>query len=196
MAEFSAEASEREAVRLAANLMAASARTAPKTRGIDNLKTLVIDGDDVKVLAEAMEAKAKTEAESLAGIFVRDAANVRRSWAVVLIGVSRKPKKLEQPFDCGSCGYESCEKMLRAGMRRGKDFNGPVCAFQAIDLGVALGSAVKLASDLNIDNRMMYTIGAAAQQTGLLEADIIVGIPLAVTGKNIYFDRHETTAGR
>jgi uncharacterized ferredoxin-like protein len=79
--------------------------------------------------------------------------------------------------------------MLQAGKRPGKDFNGPVCTFQAIDLGVALGSAVKLAADLNIDNRMMYTIGATVRQMGLLEADIIVGIPLAATGKNIYFDR-------
>jgi len=189
MTKFSAAASEEAAIRLTAQLMAASARTAPKTRGIDNLTTLVIDGDDITALAAAMEAKAKTEAESLAGIFVRDAANVRDSKAIVLIGVSRKPKKLEKPFDCGGCGYETCAQMLQTGKRSGKDFNGPVCTFQAIDLGVALGSAVKLAADLNIDNRMMYTIGATVRQMGLLEADIIVGIPLAATGKNIYFDR-------
>jgi uncharacterized ferredoxin-like protein len=36
---------------------------------------------------------------------------------------------------------------------------------------------------------MMYTIGAAAQSLGLLEADIIIGIPLSVSGKSPYFDR-------
>jgi uncharacterized ferredoxin-like protein len=61
--------------------------------------------------------------------------------------------------------------------------------FQAIDLGIALASAVKLASELNVDNRMMYTIGAAAKKLGLLDSDVIIGIPLSVSGKNIYFDR-------
>ena len=58
-----------------------------------------------------------------------------------------------------------------------------------MDLGIALGSAVKTAADLNIDNRMMYTIGSAAKALGLLDADVIIGIPLSVSGKNIFFDR-------
>jgi uncharacterized ferredoxin-like protein len=36
---------------------------------------------------------------------------------------------------------------------------------------------------------MMYTIGAAAKALNLLEADVIIGIPLSAAGKNIYFDR-------
>jgi uncharacterized ferredoxin-like protein len=56
-------------------------------------------------------------------------------------------------------------------------------------LGIALGSAVKLASELNVDNRIFYTVGAAAKKLNLLDSDIIIGIPLSVTGKNIYFDR-------
>ncbi|MFC1957077.1 DUF2148 domain-containing protein, partial [Chloroflexota bacterium] len=56
-------------------------------------------------------------------------------------------------------------------------------------LGIALGSAVKLASELNVDNRMMYTIGATAKKLGLLDSDIIIGIPLSATGKSVYFDR-------
>lgn len=69
------------------------------------------------------------------------------------------------------------------------DFSGPVCVIQAIDLGIAIGSAVKIASSLNADNRIMYTVGAAAKQLGFLDADIIMGIPISVSGKNPYFDR-------
>ena len=58
-----------------------------------------------------------------------------------------------------------------------------------IDLGIALGSAVKVASDLNVDNRIMYSIGLAAKKMNLLEADEIQGIPLSIKGKNIFFDR-------
>ena len=48
---------------------------------------------------------------------------------------------------------------------------------------------MKKASEMNIDNRLMYTLGAAAKELQLLDADVIVGIPLSATGKNIYFDR-------
>lgn len=57
-----------------------------------------------------------------------------------------------------------------------------------MDLGIALGSAAKQASQLNIDNRLMYMIGAAAETAKLMDADVIIGIPLSATGKNIYFD--------
>jgi len=35
----------------------------------------------------------------------------------------------------------------------------------------------------------MYTIGVAAKDLKLLDSDVIIGIPLAVAGKNPYFDR-------
>lgn len=58
-----------------------------------------------------------------------------------------------------------------------------------IDLGIAIGSAVKVASELNIDNRIMYSVGLSAMEMGLLKADDIQGIPLSIKGKNIFFDR-------
>ena len=42
---------------------------------------------------------------------------------------------------------------------------------------------------LNIDNRISYTVGAAAKDLELLDADLIIGIPLSATGKNPFFDR-------
>jgi len=114
---------------------------------------------------------------------------VRGSAAVLLIGVSRDPKRVELPLNCGACGYKNCKGLLSIGKREGEDFTGPVCIFQAIDLGIALGSAVKLAGELSIDNRIMYTVGAAAKKLNLIDSDLIIGIPLSVVGKNPYFDR-------
>ena len=57
-----------------------------------------------------------------------------------------------------------------------------------IDLGIAIGSAVKTASILNIDNRIMFSAGRAAEKMGIIEGKI-QGIPLSVKGKNIFFDR-------
>ncbi len=91
----------------------------------------------------------------------RDSKNVRDSGAVVLLGV---------------------------------DFGTPVeewINFKAklIDLGIAIGSAVKVAGELNVDNRVMHSVGLAAMKIDLLKADEIQGIPLSIKGKNIFFDR-------
>jgi uncharacterized ferredoxin-like protein len=188
MAILKSEKIEKDAVEMGASLMALSARTAPKTRGLDSVKTLILTGKDLEPLALAMEKKFEEKSTELP-IFKRDANNVRNSAAVLLIGVSRDPKRIELPFNCGACGYKTCKDLLAAGKREGEDFTGPFCIFQAIDLGIALGSAVKLAGELGIDNRRMYTLGAAAKKLNLLDSDVIIGIPLSVTGKNPYFDR-------
>ncbi len=189
MVQKSSQQIEKDAVTMVAALMAASSRTAPKTRGVDSTASLFLEGDDLEKLALAMERQADKKPDYLA-TFRRDASNVRKSACVLLLGVTGEPKKIEQPLDCGACGFASCEHLAKArGRQQTKDFTGPVCMFQSIDLGIALGSAVKLAADLGIDNRIMYTIGAAAKDLGLLAADVIMGIPLAVTGKSPYFDR-------
>lgn len=189
MAQYESADIEKDAARMVAAMMAVSARTAPKTRGLDAVKTLLLDGDDIELLAGAMEAKGQAKKAPFPPIFPRDAANVRKSACILLVGVTGAPKGMSKPLDCGACGYETCEQLMSARVRQGDDFNGPVCMFQAIDLGIALGSAVKLAGDLNVDNRIMYTIGAAAKQLKLLDSDVIMGIPMSVAGKNIYFDR-------
>lgn len=61
-------------------------------------------------------------------------------------------------------------------------------SLKLIDLGIAIGSAVKIASMFNIDNRIMYSVGVAAEEMGIIEGTIL-GIPLSVKGKNIFFDR-------
>ena len=188
MARINSTEAEKQAVRVAAQLMAAAARTAPKTRGLDSVKTLILDGGDLEPLAVAMEAKVGEKSHPLRG-YLRDAQNVRKSAAVLLVGVTGEPKRPEDPLNCGACGYEGCAEFLAAEGREGEDFRGPLCIFQSVDLGIALASAAKVAGDLNIDNRMMYTVGAAARKLGLLDCDVIIGFPLSVSGKNPYFDR-------
>jgi uncharacterized ferredoxin-like protein len=70
-----------------------------------------------------------------------------------------------------------------------EEFRGPQCAWRLQDLGIAVGSAVKTLSMLNVDNRIMYRVGVVARKMGLFDCDVSVGIPLSATGKNIFFDR-------
>ncbi len=58
-----------------------------------------------------------------------------------------------------------------------------------LNLGIALGSAAKTASVMNVDNRMMFSIGVAARESGIMKEDMVLGIPLSASGKNITFDR-------
>jgi uncharacterized ferredoxin-like protein len=188
MAVMHSKEMENEGIQTAAAMMAVAMRTAPKTRGIDAVKTALVSGSDLELLASAMEKKTDTKSKALA-FFKRDANNVRNAAAVLLVGVKRGPKRIEVPLNCGACGYQSCAALVASGGRDGEDFTGPTCIFEAVDLGIALGSAVKLAAELGIDNRIMYSVGAAAKDLHLLDSDIILGIPLSATGKNPFFDR-------
>lgn len=192
MARLKSEQTEKEAARMAAALMAASARTAPKGAGIDDTETLIVDGNDLEKLAAAMERKAETQTPLWASVLKTCASNVRNSSCVLLIGVMGHSKQLpiepREALDCGACGFASCEEFDKA-RKPTRDFSGAICIFQAMDLGIALGSAAKMASQLNIDNRIMYMIGVGAKELQLLDSDLIIGIPLSVTRKNPYFDR-------
>ena len=175
---------EKEAVLEAAKLMLISGRTAPKSAGIDDVLTIIVHGKEKDAIARKMEEIAE---ERKIEQFRRDAKNVRDSEAVVLIGVRGK-KSLG--LSCRVCGYKSCEEFDEAQKKSGEDFFGPTCLFKALDLGIALGSAVKTASMLNVDNRVMYRVGVAALKLNLMsEASVVIGVPVSTTGKNIYFDR-------
>jgi uncharacterized ferredoxin-like protein len=182
--EIGSETAEKEALLEAAKFMLVAARTAPKTAGLDDVLTLIVYGVEKDRIAAEME---KIGEERKIEGFRRDAKNVRDSEAVVLVGVRGG---YSIGLNCGACGHKSCIDFEAAEKLKGEDFVGPTCVFKALDLGIALGSAVKIASILNVDNRIMYRIGTAALRLGMLpEATVAMGIPISAKGKNIYFDR-------
>jgi len=164
---------------MVAELMALSARTAPKGAGQDFILTEIVEGDDLAVLGRKMIEFGERTGKAL---FDRDGQNVMDSAAVLLIGL-RDAQHVG--LNCGACGAEKCIKINTFD----GEFKGPQCCLRMLDLGIALGSAVKTASLLNVDNRIMYRIGPVAREMGLIDADVVIGIPLSATGKSIYFDR-------
>ncbi len=190
MAILTSKQAEPEAILAAAKLIMAAITTAPKTRGVSTITSALLQGEDKERLATGMEGHGENKAFS-GDIFKRDAQNVRSSHAVLLIGVKgAMPKKPEKPLNCGACGYPTCAEFIRVKKgKKGEDFPGPLCAFQIVDLGIALGVAARMAAELHIDNRLMYTVGAGAMEMAVLEADMIVGLPLSINPKNIFFDR-------
>jgi uncharacterized ferredoxin-like protein len=174
---------EKEVVEKLALELLVCARTAPKARGQDNLElAIVTDKDELEMIAQEMERIA--ERGEAFKFFKRDADNIRNSEALVLISVDFKNPV---GVNCGACGY-TCDTITKVE-RKVLDYEGPICAMRLIDLGIAIGSAVAKAKDLCLDNRVMYTVGVAVKRLGLMPGQVILGIPLSVKGKNIYFDR-------
>jgi len=169
-----------EAVKNVINLMGVAARTAPKSAGQDFVVVKAIYGEEIQRISEEMFRYGE---ESGKRNFDRDGKNINNSTAVLLIGLK---DALAVGLNCGACGFEKCSELVS---HKGKEFNGPQCAFRVLDMGIAIGSAVKTAGMMNVDNRIMYRAGLAAKRIGLIEADFVMAIPLSITGKNIYFDR-------
>lgn len=165
---------------MVANLMALAARTAPKAHGHDCVTVKVLAGDDLGLLADGM---VKYGGETGKINFDRDGENVRRSDAVLLIALSDNKKV---GLNCGACGHDTCDLSV---VREGSEFPGPLCAWRLMDVGIAVGSAVKTASILNADNRVMYRIGVVVRKMGIMEGMFIIGIPISAQSKNIYYDR-------
>ncbi|MCX6230887.1 MAG: DUF2148 domain-containing protein [Bacteroidetes bacterium] len=156
--------------------MLTAARTAPKARGIDNLVLAVVTDESIKLLSEKMVEIGERDGRQF---FLRDAENILNAEAVVLIATTVKANGL----NCGLCGYKGCSQ-------KNENVEAP-CAFNMNDLGIAIGSAVSVAADHRVDNRVMYSIGKAAKELQFLgvEASIIFGIPLSASGKSPFFDR-------
>lgn len=168
---------EERAAETVAELMCAAARTAPKGKGQDNLVTLIAKGETMQRLIEEMHRIAQ---ESGASFFSRDAGCLEKVEIAVLFG--EKVKTMGVP-NCGYCGYANCAE---------NEKNKGLCAISIGDLGIAIGSAISVAADCRVDNRVMFSIGRAALNLELFddkEVQIAYGVPLSVSGKNIFFDR-------
>lgn len=157
-------------------LMVSAAETAPKGKGVLSMASLVIDGEDKDILVAKMLEISK---EKNAPTFERDAKNVDVCPIIVLFAGLNTYRGVP---NCGFCGAGDC-----AGAKE----KGSYCAFSVGDLGIAVGSAVSIASNHHVDNRIMYTAGKAALALGLFPDNAVVayGIPLSTTEKSPFFDR-------
>lgn len=153
--------------------MMIAARTAPKGKGIDIIETAIVTGEEIQTLSDTMIQMSK---ENGLKFFLRDADNILSAECIILIGTREK----EQGLNCGHCGYSTC-----AGRSEGVP-----CALNAIDVGIAVGSACATAADARVDNRVMFSAGLAAQRLNWLEGcKMVMAIPLSASSKNPFFDR-------
>lgn len=162
-------------LRNAAMAMMGRARTAPKIKGLDLLEILLAEKDDVqRIRKEIIRIGTKADIP----FYIRDAIALEETPAILLIGSKDRVRNQDQ---CSLCGAPTCAQ---------KDKDTP-CAYTALELGLALGSAMSAAQDFGIDTRLMLSAAKAAQSLGIFSPDIhtALALPMSISSKNIYFDR-------
>lgn len=185
------------ALRHVAQLCAVAAMTAPKSGGQLFLKgskpfietVIVEERDTLKRLADWLRVRGTKLKDP---IWFRDADTAEKLDLVLFIGLAKWYPPL---YDCGACGYATCAEFLRAAPAYRSEgsadweFPGPICQLRCIDLGIAVGSAAKIASLNNVDARCQTRIAAAARHLHVIEADLAVALSMSVSHKNIFFDK-------
>ncbi len=207
-----------EQVVASARQMLTAARTAPKARGVDIIEAILVEGDDLKVLADKM---VEIGNERNRPSFIRDAGNVLQAECIVAIGTRYQSLGL----NCGHCGFATCaerenfspnscdttesESAHYCSPKLGElslategsvnsqlsTFNSQLfevpCSLNSIDVGIAVGSACATAADLRLDTRVMYSIGVAVEQLGWIGEGVhlTMGIAVSASSKNPFFDR-------
>lgn len=169
------DAAKEAAMRVAQDMVAAAV-TAPKGHGLDNLLAVIVDGKEKDELANHMRAIYDEFGEEF---FNRDAGCVDASHCVVLLATKDEPTLLN---NCAYCGLPDCAANREVGAS---------CALNVTDLGIAVGSAVSIAADNRIDNRILFSAGKAAIRMGIFGDGVKVcyGIPLSTYSKSNFFDR-------
>lgn len=195
---------EIEAVVTVAKLMALAARTAPKSRGKDNLQVAIVtEREEINKLAAQMRGigtakgqrrsqRNQAKGEALTRDWHSDARSVEKSDVLLLLGMNAR-QVLDH--DCGGCGFVDCLEFAKSQPLEGAEITGPSCVHKMVDFGIAMGSAAAVAARHFVDNRMMNKLGVAARMMGYLPGStVVMGIPLSATGKNIFFDRNDKVA--
>lgn len=186
-----------DGLRTVAKLCAVAAVTAPKSGGQLFLKggspfietVIVEDKPTLKRMADWIRARGE---QHRAPIWFRDADTAEKLDLVLFIGLCGW---YPPQYDCGACGYATCAEFLQAKPSHRTEaaaeweFAGPVCQLRAIDLGIAVGSAAKIASMHNVDTRCQTRLSAAARHVGVIKADLAVALSMSATHKNIFFDK-------
>jgi uncharacterized ferredoxin-like protein len=169
----------RERLLTVANAMMTAARTAPKGKGIDIIEVAMATDETIQQLSQAM---IRYSEKSGLKFFLRDAENILQAEAIVLIGT----KGRNQSLNCSYCGFETCAAK--------DEFPEVPCAVNTVDVGIAIGSACAVAADHRVDSRVMFSVGRAAIELGMLAGcTSVYGIPISSTSKNPFFDRVSKT---
>ncbi len=180
-----------ESAKLASKLLMASAITAPRVGGIDEVTIHRFDDRDaIEELAITVDKMASDNPAW--DFFHSDAVQISDSDAV-LVMADRRSGIDAMESNCNLCGHTLCawfKEVPKLEAAPSVAFQGPFCLLRSMNMAYALNAAVCQARELGIDHTVKMSVAAAALRLGLLpyKAGIALGMLVSVTEKNPYKD--------
>jgi uncharacterized ferredoxin-like protein len=171
----------------AVELMAVAANTVLKF-GRPKIRMSAIGPEEFEDMAGFCEGVAESSP-----LFNRDGRSfidlAKEDARALLIGARRKSV---YNYDCGACGYATCEELNKAETTESVVINGPCCHFVVYDVHMAANAAAAVAHYMGLHCRVFITIGGAATACEFIEdCDFAVGVGVSYQPKNPFFDRHK-----
>jgi uncharacterized ferredoxin-like protein len=171
----------------AVELMAVAASTALKF-GKPKIKIVAMGPEEFQELSDFCAGLAE-----VSPLFDRDGRSfvdlAAEDARALLIGAKRKSV---YNYDCGACGYRTCEELNKAETTESVVINGPCCHFVVYDVHMAASAAAAAAWRMGLHCRVFQTIGGAAAGCGLVEdVDFSIGVGVSYQPQNPFFDRRK-----
>lgn len=185
------EEDRKDAVKLAARLLLASATTSPRVGGVGECTTHILDDEcDIEDLCQVIEELA---GENKAWEFFKKDAAVLRDADVVMVVTSLRSLTDPADINCNMCGKLTCEYLKeeeKLPSEPGVAFTGPLCAFRANNIAYAIDGIVTMARNLGIDYGVYWSAGLAAMRMGILPraTGFALAVGLSVTEKSPFRD--------
>ncbi len=155
---------------IVAKLMAISAMTAQREKNVTDLNVTLLDEAEKEILVEEMFQIAEQKVDET---FSQMGEMILDSEGVLLLGLDD-----DSPLglNCQACGFSDCLEMSK--VVKEDIFQGPNCIFRAIDLGMAVGSALRTARIHNVKVEVMIKGGLAAKRVGLSTSRVVLALPV------------------
>lgn len=167
-----------DSIEIISNLMAISAKSAPKSLGESYLEITLLDKAEKEILTEEMFQMSDELNDDSYGA---EGEIIRESAKVIIIGLKEHPP-LE--LDCRACGFEDCDDFSENQIKG--IFEGPNCVFHLIDMGMAVGSAIDTAHMHDIKSKISLKGGLAAKNVGMSSSKVCVALMIDLSEEKGY----------
>jgi uncharacterized ferredoxin-like protein len=174
---------------------------APQTTSRVKLQSMVLSGEELQPMVDLVGTLEKNLGkEGASSVFFpiymdylcyKEAIESGNPPVVLVLGSDLTRSELG--WNCGACGFPSCgefNKFAKESGGMGLFGGGPSCAWKCIDFCIAVDYACAAANQMNIENRIQATFGAAAYLLGYLDnASMVLTLPLNPVVELWYYNR-------
>lgn len=171
----------------AVELMALAAHNSYRFDAKNTLKIMAVGNEEMEGIAEFCYSLA-----DMSPLGSRDGRNavelMKEPHVLLLLGDSRKSP---YQYNCGACGYRTCNELNRAEPMDSLLAIGPSCQFKNININIAANAAAAAAWRLGLHCRVFSTFAFAARALEIMSEDLVVSVSVSAAKKDPYFDRHQ-----